>query len=168
MMRGYEPDRAANIADGWRGFGPSTKPNDHPCWKTLIDHPGYISHLRKFIGRDIAVLDGGENIVRWPGQACHIHGGGHDNGSYGVVSAVKGGLAYSNNAGDGVSDLDQRAEAGEIRCSMISVMLALNDCPAEGGGTMLVPGSHKSNRPHPRLAQGEVEGDGTNMPMDGV
>jgi hypothetical protein len=40
---------------------------------------------------------------------------------------------------------------------MCNIMLALNDCPKGGGGTSLVPGSHKSFVEHPGYAEGSPQ-----------
>ena len=42
----------------------------------------------------------------------------------------------------------------QFLCKVVSVLLALNDCPEGGGNTFVVPGSHKSNVQHPFLKEG--------------
>ena len=96
----------------------------HPCFDALIDHPSWIGHIETFIGgADRPTFTGASCIIRWPGQASRLHSGGHMRTT---------GTQYVYHA-------------GEFRCGDINIMLALNDCPLGGGGTALVPGSHKSN-----------------------
>ena len=99
-----------------------------PAFESLIDHPSWIGHIETFIGgADRPTFTGASCIIRWPGQASRLHSGGHMRTT---------GTQYVYHA-------------GEFRCGDINIMLALNDCPLGGGGTALVPGSHKSNVEHP-------------------
>lgn len=51
---------------------------------------------------------------------------------------------------------------GRFRCGMVNVLVALSDIGPGDGGTLVIPGSHKSRLPHPQL--GEFGG----KQMDGI
>ncbi len=74
-----------------------------------------------------------ENFVtcRGPGDAIPIHGGGHDH-------CKKMSFGYHN---------------GRFYCGQINVLVALTKTGPGDGETMLIPGSHKSNIPHPALLE---------------
>ena len=138
VVGGLEPEEAAALLEDpddpagkelQQGFGDGVNIlGAHPCFDALIDHPSWIGHIETFIGgADRPTFTGASCIIRWPGQASRLHSGGHMRTT---------GTQYVYHA-------------GEFRCGDINIMLALNDCPLGGGGTALVPGSHKSNVEHP-------------------
>jgi hypothetical protein len=105
---------------GWQEPG-------NECFDTLIDHEGYISHVKEFVNGDLTTMTGGGSVMqRWPGQASGVHSGG-----------LKSDLFNYDD------------ETDSFLCRAVNVMVALNDSPENGGNTSIVPGSHKSNLPHP-------------------
>jgi ectoine hydroxylase-related dioxygenase (phytanoyl-CoA dioxygenase family) len=48
-----------------------------------------------------------------------------------------------------------RYRDGIFRCGQVNILVALTDIGTGDGGTMIIPGSHKSNLPHP-----ETDGHG--------
>eukprot|EP01046_Picozoa_sp_COSAG06_P047569 COSAG06_NODE_6947_length_2702_cov_1.797235_2_plen_294_part_00 len=117
-------DRQVGFGDGVPTLG------THPCFDALIAHAGWIEHIRTFM--DSPAFRGASCIIRWPGQASRLHSGGH-------TGSLATQFKYLN---------------GEFHCGAINVMVALNDCPLGGGGTAIVPGSHKSSIAHPAYAPG--------------
>ena len=106
-----------------------------PCFDCLIAHPGYIAHVKDFTNGDGTVFSGGGGVVvRWPGQASGAHGTSdiwraHRErrlperpglGNDGVYAGEDGG-------------------PGRFYCQVVSILLALNDCPLGGGNTAIVP-----------------------------
>jgi len=120
-------------------------------FEKLIDHPSWFGKVRHFIGSEgnfdshhgPAFID--ENFVnlRGPGQAIGIHSGGH----------------YA------AQRCQFRIRNGHFHCGQINVLMALTDIGPGDGGTMFVPGSHKSNFEHPDFATCRM-GDGQSA--DGV
>lgn len=110
-------------------------------FEELIDHPGYINHLRHYCGEEKSYVEGlfiDECIVSVRGPSGHhpVHSGGYQG-------ALRGAYHYAN---------------GVFRCGQCNIILALTDIGPGDGATMVIPGSHKSNFPHP-LAGDYMRGD---------
>ena len=110
-------------------------------FEQLIDHLSWISHIRRYAGHDGLFIDEAFANVRGQGGATRLHSGGHKR-------RIRTQFRFHNN---------------EFRCGQIVILLALTEIDAGGGGTMVIPGSHKSNLLHPafidgRSAGGSVEG----------
>jgi ectoine hydroxylase-related dioxygenase (phytanoyl-CoA dioxygenase family) len=113
-------------------------------FEELIDHPSWIGHVRHFAGEEDSYVHGvaiDETIasIRSSGGHHPVHSGGHR-------SPVR---------------TQYRVEHGVFRCGLVNIILALTDIGEGDGATMVVPGSHKSNLPHPEAGRYE-DGD----PMD--
>ncbi len=115
-----------------------------PVFEKLIDHPSWIDLAKRYIGSAVNDLSIHENFmtVRGQGGFIHIHCGGHVPLSY---------LTFRQN------------NTGDWMVGQINVLIALTDIGPGDGPTVLVPGSHKSAEPHPRLEQ-----DGKGLVYDGV
>jgi len=112
-----------------------------PAFEELIDHPGWIDHARHYAGEERSYVEGlfiDECIasIRRSGGHHPVHSGGHH-------AAMR---------------TQYRHEHGVFRCGQMNVLLALTDIGPGDGATMVVPGSHKSNLPHP-LAGDYARGD---------
>jgi ectoine hydroxylase-related dioxygenase (phytanoyl-CoA dioxygenase family) len=110
-------------------------------FERLIDHPGYIHYLRHYCGEEKSYVEGlfiDECIasVRRSGGHHPVHSGGYQG-------ALRGRYLYQN---------------GVFRCGQCNIILALTDIGAGDGPTMVIPGSHKANFPHP-LAGNYAAGD---------
>ena len=110
-------------------------------FERLIDHPGWIEYVRRYCGEKDSYVDGlfiDESIasIRRSGGHHPVHSGGYQG-------ALRGAYHYSN---------------GVFRCGQCNVILALTDVHEGDGPTMVIPGSHKSNFPHP-LAGDYMRGD---------
>ena len=46
---------------------------------------------------------------------------------------------------------------GKFRCGQVNILMALTDIGPGDGGTMIIPGSHKSNLPHPKAGPGQMD-----------
>lgn len=110
-------------------------------FERLIDHPGYINYLRHYCGEEKSYVEGlfiDECIasIRKSGGHHPVHSGGYQG-------ALRGRYLYQN---------------GVFRCGQCNIILALADIGPGDGPTMVIPGSHKSNFPHP-LAGNYAAGD---------
>ena len=108
-----------------------------PVFDSVIAHPGWITHIKDFVAQENTVYtNGGGVVLRWPGQASGVHGGGEeryvghkpgfgwrDSREYDETGAYVG-------EGDGVP--------GRFESQLCSVLLALNDSPIGGGNTAVV------------------------------
>jgi ectoine hydroxylase-related dioxygenase (phytanoyl-CoA dioxygenase family) len=105
---------------------------DDRAFEFLIDHPSWIDHVRHYAGEEGTYVEGvsiDENIatIRHAGGHHPVHSGG-------FRSPVRTQYAYLH---------------GGFRCGQVNVLLALTDIGPGDGATMVIPGSHKSNLPHP-------------------
>jgi ectoine hydroxylase-related dioxygenase (phytanoyl-CoA dioxygenase family) len=101
-------------------------------FEELIDHPGWINYLRHYCGEENSYVTGlfiDECIA-----SIRRSGGHHPVHSGGYRAALRNKYVY---------------EHGVFRCGQCNVILALTDVGPEDGPTMVIPGSHKSNFPHP-------------------
>lgn len=103
-----------------------------PAFDVLIDHPAWVDHARRYAGEQGTYVEGitiDEHVatVRSAGGHHPAHSGGHD-------ASIRTQFAVRN---------------GQFRCGQLNVLVALTDIGPGDGPTMIVPGSHKSNLPHP-------------------
>lgn len=117
-------------------------------FERLIDHPSWIGYVRKYCGEVDSYVEGlfiDECFAsrRREGGYFYVHSGGYRG-------AVRGQYRYKD---------------GVFRCGQVNVLMALTDIGPGDGGTMVIPGSHKSNLPHPRFAE---VGSGRMDAMEGV
>jgi hypothetical protein len=113
-------------------------------WEALIDHPSWIEMVKRYVGGEGTFdwnhgplfIDENFANLRGPGQAISLHSGGYD----------------------GVIRCQYRYLNGRFHCGQVNILLALTDIGPGDGATMVIPGSHKSNFPHPQsetIAHGE-------------
>ncbi|HET9221135.1 MAG TPA: phytanoyl-CoA dioxygenase family protein [Roseiflexaceae bacterium] len=110
-------------------------------FEQLIDHPSYIDYLRHYCGEEDSYVAGlfiDECIV-----SIRRSGGHHPVHSGGYRGALRGAYHYNH---------------GVFRCGQCNIIVALTDIGPGDGPTMVIPGSHKSNFPHP-LAGNYARGD---------
>ena len=110
-------------------------------FEELIDHPSWINHVNRYVGGDDGLfIDEAFLISQTAGPGQQFHSGGHKR-------KIRTQFRFHNN---------------EFRCGQVNVLLALTDIEPGDGPTMVIPGGHKSNLPHPIYKQhdrqlGEVE-----------
>lgn len=105
------------------------------AFEELVDHPAWIDHVHRYCGEyedfyDGLFIDECFATVRRSGGFFPLHSGGHD-------APVRTQYRYFN---------------GAFRCGQVNALMALTDINEGDGGTCVVPGSHKSNFPHPLFA----------------
>jgi len=101
-------------------------------FERLIDHPRWIEYLRRYCGEQKSYVEGlfiDECIA-----SIRTSGGHHPAHSGGFQGALHGAYSYKH---------------GVFRCGQVNIIVALTDIGPGDGPTMIVPGSHKSNFPHP-------------------
>jgi ectoine hydroxylase-related dioxygenase (phytanoyl-CoA dioxygenase family) len=101
-------------------------------FERLIDHPGWLNYVRHYCGEEQSYVEGlfiDECIA-----SIRRSGGHHPVHSGGYRGALRGRYLHTN---------------GVFRCGQCNIILALTDVGEGDGPTMVVPGSHKSNFPHP-------------------
>ena len=115
-------------------------------FERLIDHPAWFDKVRHFVGGEGSFDEAhgplfiDENFAnfRGPGEAIGLHNGGHL----------------------GLSRCQFRVLGGRFHCNQINVLVALTEIGPGDGGTVLIPGSHKSNFEHPEFGQYSMGVDG--------
>ena len=101
-------------------------------FEELIDHPGWINYVRHYCGEENSYVAG--LFVDECIASIRRSGGHHPVHSGGFRAALRNKYLY---------------EHGVFRCGQCNVILALTDVGPEDGPTMVIPGSHKANFPHP-------------------
>jgi ectoine hydroxylase-related dioxygenase (phytanoyl-CoA dioxygenase family) len=101
-------------------------------FERLIDNPAWVNKLRKYCGEwgtyvDGLYIDECFASIRRQGGYFPFHSGGYE----------------------GIVRNQYRVVNGKFRCGQINILLALNDVGPGDGGTLVIPGSHKSEIPHP-------------------
>jgi len=110
-------------------------------FEKLIDHPSWIEYLRRYCGEKESYVEG--LFIDEAIASKRTAGGHHPVHSGGYRGAMRGAFGYKH---------------GVFRCGQCNIILALTDIGPGDGPTMVVPGSHKSNFPHP-LAGDYMKGD---------
>jgi hypothetical protein len=113
-------------------------------FEALIDHPSWFERVKHFVGgqgtfdahHGPLFIDEDFANLRGPGQAIGMHSGGHHH----------------------VIRNQFRVVDGKFHCGQVNVLIALTDIGPGDGGTVLIPGSHKSNFPHPDLETYQMRG----------
>ncbi len=101
-------------------------------FEALIDHPGWINYVRRFCGEPDSYLQG--LFIDECMASIRRSGGHHPVHSGGYKVPLRCTYQYYH---------------GVFRAGQCNVILALDDIGEGDGPTMIVPGSHKANFPHP-------------------
>lgn len=115
-------------------------------FERLIDHPAWIDHIKCFVGgQDTFDSKHGplfidENMVnfREAGEAIGMHSGGN-------TWTKRNQYRFLN---------------GQFMCCQVNALIALTDIGPGDGATMLIPGSHKQNFPHPDIVKHQMKPGG--------
>ena len=118
-------------------------------FEALIDHPSWIEKLKLFVGGEGTFdynhgplfIDENFANFREPGEAIGLHSGG-------FPPILRNGFRY---------------HGGRFMCGQINVLMALTDIGPGDGGTMVIPGSHKSNFTHPDFARHAMKPKGASV-----
>jgi len=116
-----------------------------PAFEKLIDHPSWLEKVKTLVGgqgtfdstHGPLFIDENMANLRGPGEAIGLHSGGHT----------------------GVKRTQYRFHNGGFHCGQINVLMALTDIGPGDGATMVIPGSHKANFPHPDFDKHKMKPD---------
>jgi len=105
-------------------------------FERLIDHPSWIDYARRYVGEADSYVEGlfideCFATVRRAGGYSPPHSGGYRG-------AIRGQYRFTD---------------GVFRCGQMNVLMALSDIGPGDGGTVVIPGSHKSHFAHPQFAR---------------
>ena len=120
-------------------------------FEELIDHPSYIDHYRHYCGEEGTYVEGlfiDECFasIRRSGGYFSMHSGGN----HGIVR-------------------NQFRYIGDrFRCGQVNMLLALTDIGPGDGGTLVIPGSHKSNLTHPGIEAAAKAGTNNQALIEGA
>lgn len=101
-------------------------------FEELIDHPSWIEYLRHYCGEEDSYVPG--LFIDEAIASIRRSGGHHPVHSGGWRGALRGAYHYNH---------------GVFRCGQCNILLAVTQVGPGDGPTMIIPGSHKSNLPHP-------------------
>tara|TARA_B100001540_G_scaffold178150_1_gene157151 strand:+ start:517 stop:1347 length:831 start_codon:yes stop_codon:yes gene_type:complete len=112
-------------------------------FEKLIDHPSWINHMLEFVGGEGTFdhlhgplfIDENFANIRGPGEAIGIHSGNPE----------------------GIKRNNYRYQNGKFHCSQVNILIALNNIGSGDGGTVIIPGSHKSNIQHPEYKTNKMK-----------
>jgi hypothetical protein len=118
-------------------------------FEKLIDHPSWIDHIKFFVGGEGTFdyhhgplfIDECFAHFRQAGEAIGLHSGGHPP----------------------IHRNQFRYHGGRFMCGQVNVLMALTDIGDGDGGTMVIPGSHKSNFAHPHMEQHRMKPGGSSV-----
>ncbi|MET9395486.1 phytanoyl-CoA dioxygenase family protein [Streptomyces sp. NPDC006624] len=131
QRRDYTPETGFELHQAVAAGRPFEELVDHPSWFGLVSH--YAGEEDSYVAG--VCIDESIASIRTAGGHHPVHSGGYRG-------AVRGQYRHTH---------------GVFRCGQVNIILALTDIGPGDGATMVVPGSHKSNLPHP-LAGG-CDGD---------
>jgi len=123
-------------------------------FEKLIDHSSWINHMKHFVGGEGTFdynhgplfIDENFVNVRGPGKAIPVHSGAHEG-------TQRGHYRYQN---------------GKFHCGQINILVALSKISKGDGGTVIIPGSHKSNLKHPQFDKYKLKKDGKYKTADSM
>lgn len=118
------------------------------AFEELIDHPGWINHVRRYCGEAESHVRG--LFIDECVASMRNEGGHHPVHSGGLGAPLRCLYDYRD---------------GVFRCGQVNVIVALTDIGAGDGATMVIPGSHKSHFAHPEAAKYSYGGE---APMDAI
>ena len=119
------------------------------AFEQLIDHPSWFERIKFFVGGEGTFdyhhgplfIDECFASFRGPGEAIGIHSGG-------TPPSLRNHFRY---------------HAGRFMCGQVNALVALTDIGPGDGGTMLIPGSHKANFPHPHQDRHRMKPEGATV-----
>ncbi|NOK58438.1 MAG: Ectoine hydroxylase-related dioxygenase, phytanoyl-CoA dioxygenase (PhyH) family [Chloroflexi bacterium AL-W] len=123
-----------------------------PAFEQLIDHPSWIEKVKHLVGGEGTFdwehgplfIDENFANIRGPGEGIGLHSGGEI----------------------GLKRTQYRYHNGRFQCGQINILMVLTDIGPGDGATMVVPGSHKANFPHPDYDKHRMRG--AEASVDGV
>ncbi len=103
-------------------------------FERLIDHPSWIDRLHRYCGEPGTYIDG--LFI----DEC-----------FASIRRTGGWFGLHSGCYEGMTRNQYRFVSGRFACGQVNILLALTDIGPGDGGTVILPASHKSEFPHPRL-----------------
>jgi Phytanoyl-CoA dioxygenase (PhyH) len=113
-------------------------------FEKLIDHPSWLDKVKYFVGGE--------------GTFDYLHGPLFIDENFANVRGPGGAIPLHSGAHEGVKRTQFRYNVGRFMCGQINILIALTDIGPGDGATMVIPGSHKSNFPHPDIEKYRNQG----------
>lgn len=101
------------------------------CFEALIDNPNWIEFVKRYVDNHGLHIWMNFLPIIHQGNHVRLHAGGHNK-------MYRTSFWYHDD---------------KFYCGNLNILLALNDIGPGDGGTLVVPGSHKSNLPNPLVHQ---------------
>lgn len=120
-------------------------------FERLIDHPAWIEGLQRYCGEEGTYMQGlfiDECFasIRRSGGFFPMHSGG-------IEGIIRNQYRHLN---------------GRFHCGQVNILMALTDIGPGDGGTLVIPGSHKSNLRHPEFNKTWEERQKNMEPIEGA
>ncbi len=123
-------------------------------FEQLVDHPAWIETIKTFVGGQKTFdanhgplfIDECFANIRGPGEAIGLHSGGHK-----LTKRTQ--YLFRN---------------GDFACGQVNCLMALTPMGPGDGATMVIPGSHKANFPHPQAGGHTIEKGGSVDTIEGA
>jgi hypothetical protein len=103
-------------------------------FERLIDHPAWLARLHRYCGEP------GTYVAGLFIDEC-----------FASIRRTGGWFGFHSGGYEAITRTQYRFTAGKFCCGQVNILLALSDIGPGDGGTVVIPGSHKSNFPHPQL-----------------
>jgi len=103
-------------------------------FERLIDHPSWTPRLHRYCGEPGTYIDG--LFI----DEC-----------FASIRRTGGYFGLHSGNWEAITRTQYRFDAGKFACGQVNILMALTDIGPGDGGTVVIPGSHKSNFPHPNL-----------------
>ncbi|MDA1088484.1 MAG: phytanoyl-CoA dioxygenase family protein [Verrucomicrobia bacterium] len=124
-------------------------------FEKLIDHPSWFEKVRHFVGGE--------------GTFDCSHGPLFIDENFASLRKREEGIFPHSGGWHAVKRCQFLTRNGKFQCGQINILIALTDIGPDDGATVVVPGSHKSNFPHPDVdIPGRVYGETSSASVDGA
>ncbi len=124
-------------------------------FEKLIDHPSWLEKVKLFVGGE--------------GTFDYHHGPLFIDENFASLRKREEGISPHSGGARAGKRTQFRQRNGKFHCGQINVLMALTDIGPEDGPTIVVPGSHKANFPHPDIdLPGRTYGDDSSAGIEGA
>lgn len=124
-------------------------------FEKLIDHPSWFEKVKHFVGGE--------------GTFDYHHGPLFIDENFASLRKREEGIFPHSGGVHAVTRCQFRIRNGKFHCGQINILIALTDIGPGDGATIVVPGSHKSNFPHPDMDGSErIYGENSSAEVEGA
>ena len=115
-------------------------------FERMVDHPGWIEQVKCFVGGE--------------GTFDYKHGPLFIDENFASIRGPGDSIGFHSGAYPWVKRCQYHFQHGTFHCGQVNVLTALTPIGPGDGGTVVVPGSHKSNFRHPDFEKYKMRSDG--------